>query len=175
MNMILDIFDNNNVRLYHQRGYNKKIRKDILFFESGLYDLREMIKYSINGKPYLEEGPALSCSETSNDSILAFTKDYATIGVDIEVEKPSSYYPFIVQNYFRSEERQYCIIDENSSINISRFFEIWVKKEAIIKSMGGSIYNDMLACNVFCSNYFGKLLYKKLDLSKIYHIAICFS
>ena len=175
MNMILDIFDNNNVRLYHQRGYNKKIRKDILFFESGLYDLREMIKYSINGKPYLEEGPALSFSDTSNDSILAITKDYATIGVDIEVEKPSTYYAFIAQNYFRSEERQYCIIDENSSINISRFFEIWVKKEAIIKSMGGSIYNDMLACNVFCSNYFGKLLYKKLDLSKIYHIAICFS
>ena len=117
----------------------------------------------------------MSFSDTSNDSILAITKDYATIGVDIEVEKPNPYYAFVAQNYFKSEERQYCIIDENSSINISRFFEIWVKKEAIIKSMGGSIYKDMLACNVFCPNYIGKLLYKKLDLSKIYHIAICLS
>jgi len=163
------------IYLYYQRGYSRIKRKELLLIESGLYSLNGKIKYSINGKPYLEEGPALSFSDTSNDSILAITKDYATIGVDIEVEKPSSYYPFIVQNYFRGEEKQYCIIDENSSIDISRFFEIWVKKEAIIKSMGGSIYNDMLACNVFCPNYIGKLLYKKLDLSKSYHIAICFS
>jgi len=115
----------------------------------------------------LEDGPAFSFSDTLNDSILAITEDYGTIGIDMEIERQCSYFPFIARHYFANEERQYCMEESNDSIDLRRFFEIWVKKEAIIKSKGGSIYDNLRAFNAFSPYYVERFIYKEIDFSQI--------
>ncbi len=97
---------------------------------------REMIRYKTydNGKPYAENiNLHFSLAHSSNLVICAVSD--SPIGVD--AEKIRHVNTDIARKYFTQKERGYVL--ENKSKAISRFFEVWTRKEAYVKMLGTGI------------------------------------
>ena len=85
-----------------------------------------------NGKPYIIKQPDFhfGISHTKNAITVAFSKE--PVGVDIEKIRDVDLK--VADRFFTEEEQKY--INSDVSLSCRRFFEIWTKKEAIIKKSG---------------------------------------
>ncbi len=109
------------------------------------------IRFIENSKPYI--------NDIDVDFNLSHSKDYfcysvvnksvSLIGVDIEVIKPIENLSSIVTNYMHSKEEAYIL---NKSISnyeqMLRFYEIWTRKEALLKMHGIGITTDLQLLNL---------------------------
>jgi 4'-phosphopantetheinyl transferase len=87
----------------------------------------ENLKYSEFGRPYLENHPNFNISHSENYLVCAIAKD-AQIGIDVEELKEINFQG-LSKRYFHKNEQQ--LIE-----NKRDFFEIWTRKEAILKAHG---------------------------------------
>lgn len=85
------------------------------------------IEFPLYQKPYFPQGPDFNISHSHNRIICAISSN-VEIGIDMEKVIRLDNYQFI--NYFNEEELAY--IDQNKS----HFYEVWTKKEAILKAAG---------------------------------------
>jgi 4'-phosphopantetheinyl transferase len=98
-----------------------------VFLQQILNDNLEKLKYTEFGRPYLENYLNFNISHSNQIVICAISK-YGRIGIDVEELKEINFQG-LSKRYFHKNEQQ--LID-----NQRKFFEIWTRKEAILKAHG---------------------------------------
>jgi 4'-phosphopantetheinyl transferase len=101
--------------------------------------LLKNISKSGNNKPYLPSSDfQFNLAHSGNVCVCAGTTN-ADIGIDIEQIKPINVTHF--QPYLTTKEQT--LISDNAAA-IAAFYEIWVKKEAVLKATGGMSDTELL-------------------------------
>lgn len=90
------------------------------------------IKYSVNGKPYLNN---INFSIANKDNITVLGISYSEIGVDIE--KVTNYSDIVLNYFFTDDER-------NGTENNYDFFKVYTLKEAYVKMLDLSLMDIKL-------------------------------
>ncbi len=88
------------------------------------------IEFPLHKKPYFPQGPDFNISHAYDRVVCAISSE-AQIGVDIE--KEISFDTYQLKKYFNEEELLYINEDKR------RFYEVWTKKEAILKAAGSGL------------------------------------
>jgi 4'-phosphopantetheinyl transferase len=103
------------------------------------HSLLKNIRKSGNNKPYfLSSDFQFNLTHSGNICVCAGTTN-ADIGIDIEQIKPINLTRF--QPYLTTKEQT--LISDNAAA-IAAFYEIWVKKEAVLKATGGVSDTELL-------------------------------
>lgn len=126
-------------------------------------------KCDSNHKPYLEGWKHFNISHSGDMVICCFSQE--EVGIDIEKETPLNVSEFTSQ--FCLKEEDYIL---NSDNVLERFYEIWVRKEAVLKAEGIGIMNGLNTINCLQNEvYFkGKIWHlTKLDLYNGYTSFLC--
>ena len=87
-----------------------------------------------NGKPYAKNVKIHFNLTHTENLVLCAVSDNA---VGIDAEKKRFVNVGVAQKYFTQKEREY--ISENKLKEVTRFFEIWTKKEAYVKMLGTGV------------------------------------
>tara|TARA_B100002019_G_scaffold291585_1_gene312166 strand:+ start:266 stop:976 length:711 start_codon:yes stop_codon:yes gene_type:complete len=97
-----------------------------------------------DGKPFLKNSnTSFNISHSSDWVILAFCKNYS-IGVDLEELRDVNFLN-ISKRFFNKEEQ---IFLKNSSNPKRTFFDLWSRKEAIIKANGNRLLSEISNTNI---------------------------
>ena len=147
----------NGIILWSSKGVRTS-RKEELIGKSPIALNIGSIEYNLNGKPFLNTGFVFSISHSLGFSALVVSNVYSSIGIDIEVNRPFKSWERIARRYFLKSEQEYCA--ENN--RLERFWQTWVKKEAIIKCLGGSILENALEVDTI--NYYGLINNGKMKI-----------
>ena len=108
---------------------------------AGLLLLRELgiqseseILFTLDGKPFLSEGPAFSLSHSGDFCVLAVGE--GRVGVDIErMDKANLQALYVIAN----EAEQAWILEKDQLL---RFYTLWTRKEALAKAVGTGNFRD---------------------------------
>jgi 4'-phosphopantetheinyl transferase len=107
------------------------------------------ISQSETGKPYIADFDlTFSLSRTKNMFAFVIGKHNQILGIDIEHIKPEIDYKNISLNYFSIEEQQSILSLKNDADQKRTFFEIWTRKEALLKALGVGLSNDLVKVHV---------------------------
>jgi 4'-phosphopantetheinyl transferase len=103
------------------------------------------IRYTENGKPYLEGGPFFNIAH-SGDYAVAVVSQTAPVGIDLEFTENTrgGNFPALAQKVFHPEELRYF----NKNPNRRRFYEIWTQKEAFVKMKGDGLGIGLKTVNI---------------------------
>ncbi|MCP4178616.1 MAG: 4'-phosphopantetheinyl transferase superfamily protein [bacterium] len=94
------------------------------------------IEYNSFKKPYFSDYPGVKFNLShSGDWVVAAVSEYE-VGIDCEIMKKLDSFLDIAKNYYSREEYVYLLEGESSFAQISRFYDIWTKKESFIKAVG---------------------------------------
>lgn len=104
---------------------------------TGAETLLTQWKRDKNNKPYISGWLPFSISHSENHVVVAFGADLQ-IGIDIEFQKPIDVDSLITS--FSKEEIDFIGGSENKN---KCFYEIWAKKEAVLKALGIGIVNGL--------------------------------
>jgi 4'-phosphopantetheinyl transferase len=104
------------------------------------------ILYTEKGKPYLKDNPNIHISISHTDHLSFFAVSKKNIGIDVEVydKKNIKIDQNIVENYYSIAEKN-CLKIKNTPKN---FYNLWTRKEALIKLTSGILNEDILKTNV---------------------------
>ncbi len=92
----------------------------------------EFINTSPTGKPFFLSSPSINFNIShSADMVVCCLTKSSSIGIDIEKIRPINWGNF--QHYFQSDEWHYIHNSDNPKLS---FFNLWVRKEALIKADG---------------------------------------
>jgi 4'-phosphopantetheinyl transferase len=89
-----------------------------------------------NNKPFVAGWHPFNISHSGN--IVVFAYGSSAVGVDIEAHTPINFTELIT--YFHPEEREFVMASRDSE---NAFFEIWVRKEALLKAIGTGLLNGL--------------------------------
>ena len=109
------------------------------------------IEYHSNTKPHLiNSNLDFNISHSKNYFAFAVAeKSGSIIGVDIEKLNNLKDYKSIIRDFMHEEEKTYILDDLISNEEqISRFYEIWTRKEAFLKMLGAGIIMNLPDINV---------------------------
>ena len=122
-----------------------------------------------NKKPFLENGPCFNISHSGNLVVVVFS-DTHEVGVDIEhiqdIDAAS------IAGHFHENEIHYL---KNNHYNKELFYEIWTRKEALLKASGEGITNGLNKISVLENKLFHdkEWIIQNIDLHPNYKCAIC--
>jgi 4'-phosphopantetheinyl transferase len=106
--------------------------------EEHVGDLIHKFKKDSDNKPYVEGWNQFNISHSAE--MVVFCHSSENVGIDIEKKIDFNFQEVI--DFLHPEEIQYIKIAENQCHS---FYEVWVKKEAILKASGIGIINGMNA------------------------------
>ena len=95
------------------------------------------VQYTDNGKPYFDGNPVYFSFSHSGGVVVCALAD-TLIGVDVEVIRPKkidSIKRIATRMFTMQEQKQ--LMEHNYDVNV--FYEIWVRKEALVKRSGVGI------------------------------------
>lgn len=104
-------------------------------------DLMKSMKKGRNGKPYIEDFSCFSISHTGR--IWAVLICERECGLDIQLEKKCDI-SAISRRLFAPEDADMVCGTGSLPDDTGRFFSIWVRREALTKALGGSVYDTTL-------------------------------
>lgn len=113
------------------------------------------------GKPALPGGPAFNVSHAAGRLLLAIAPQ-GRLGVDIELLHPVEDLEAIARHNFADDERE-AVLATPTADRDRAFLEIWTRKEALIKALGGGLSIPLQAFSVCLATNPGSLLHR-LDL-----------
>jgi 4'-phosphopantetheinyl transferase len=125
----------------------------------------------IFNKPQIENWYSFNISHSGKFSVFVYGDN--KLGVDIEEKCPMDYEELI--HIFHSNEKQYVFDSLDTG---TRFYEIWTKKEALLKAVGLGLINELssLDCSEGQVSYEGKLwFFHALHLAEGYAFSVCSS
>lgn len=105
------------------------------------------------GKPCFKEDIPLFLSISHSEDQIVLALSAYPIGVDLQKMEFKGSLPAderarkMANRFFSKEESAY--VTENSGLLLSRFFEVWTKKEAYVKMLGTGIDQDFSNFSVF--------------------------
>lgn len=128
------------------------------------------MRYSPSNKPYFNTDFHFSIAHSSDMVICAGSK--SSIGIDIELVAPMDLDDY--REYLTDNEWQFI---QNTKDKLNAFYELWTKKEALIKALGKGIELELNTIDVSADNgiYFGKEYhFQKLPVADTFiaHVAI---
>lgn len=101
------------------------------------------------GKPFLPDYDlTFSLSRTKNMFAFVIGKKDQILGIDIEQIKPEIDFKSIAMTYFGPEEQQSILSSKNIEDQKRTFFEIWTRKEALLKALGVGLNTDLVKVHV---------------------------
>lgn len=104
--------------------------------------------YNDHGKPYLPRCPwHFNFSHAESSGLIALTRDGA-IGVDLEAIHPLPELHDLAKRHFSISE-QATLVDLSGSAETRRFYQIWTRKEALVKGLGLSFARVSHQLNVW--------------------------
>jgi phosphopantetheinyl transferase len=111
--------------------------RDLLGKYLGMPPQQIRMNYTKNGKPYIESELGFSVSHKEHFAIIALTRS-GPVGVDLEYKRPITALMSLCQRFLSQSE---CDILHNlgQEDRLKQFYEIWVKKEAYTKLIGGQL------------------------------------
>ena len=124
--------------------------------------VKKNISYSYTPfhKPFIKgENIFFNESFSENYCTLVFSKS-KHVGVDVEVVKPIFFLNDLIDEIFCYDEKSYI----STGDKLLKFFQIWSRKEAILKSLGIGIVDDLKKVN---SNICDKLDHWKLIKTEV--------
>ncbi len=127
-NKILSIKNNKN-RL--QTLFADVLLRAVLCTSFGFNNRNLVFEKDSNGKPYLNERQ-VHFNISHSENMVAVAVSDRDIGIDLE--KARQVNPKLTERYFSEKENEY--ISVNNENWQTRFFEVWTKKEAILKRSG---------------------------------------
>jgi 4'-phosphopantetheinyl transferase len=102
------------------------------------------IEESLNGKPFTSDVDIpFSLSRTNNSFAFVIGRSSQSLGIDIERIKPGINFTSISQSYFSSMEQQLVFSFDRIADQNQAFFEIWTRKEALLKAIGIGINTEL--------------------------------
>lgn len=105
------------------------------------------INYFDNKKPFVEGSLIdFNLSHSSDYFAFAIANDKNTfVGVDIEVVRENLDITQITNNYFHKNEIDYILNNNSNDFTMHRkFYEIWTRKEALLKMLGTGLTENLL-------------------------------
>jgi len=102
------------------------------------------IEESVNGRPFTS-GVDLPFSLSRTKNIFAFVigQSNQLLGIDIEQIKPGIDFTNISREYFSIKEQQLIFSFDRIADQNRTFFEIWTRKEALLKAIGTGINAEL--------------------------------
>ena len=128
------------------------------------------IRFEEKGKPFVQGSKHFSISH-SGDFVGIALDDSAPVGLDIEGRSDASQ---SLVNHVCSQPE----IDFIEKKGLDAFFEIWTKKEALIKCTGTGMTVSLKEINVAKegeNEYMGRLFYIQHIVLGAYHLSVCSS
>ncbi len=128
-------------------------------------------QYGENGKPWVSEDLQFNLSHAHKKALIGFYRK--DIGVDIEYKKEIEGYCGIGDLVFTEKEKEYM----NAGNKKDRFYELWTRKEAIIKVIGVGLTDEVKDLSVGTKEQFykGNQIWQikkiKSDFDYIAHVA----
>ena len=127
---------------YHRRGdrlrslYTRSLLRILIGRYTNQSPLAIRLTMGIGNKPEFSDnlGWHINATHSGNWILLAIGK--YSLGIDVEEVKPDFTFTDVIPLSFSAEERQYI---ESDGKALFRFFELWTRKEAFVKAIGGGI------------------------------------
>lgn len=118
----------------------------LLFYSSGSIRHSDIIKNNF-GKPLIKDSDiCFNLSHAGDYALIGFTKNNP-IGVDIELVKENHELISLAKRFFHKDEIDaLTLIDSEKRTDY--FYEIWTKKEAVIKAFGKGLSQDLNSFSV---------------------------
>ncbi len=115
--------------------YHRLLGRALLLHALQLLNIKDFnlkhMTYSEMGKPQLETNPLINFNISHSEQIVVCAVSLNNVvGIDIEKEKTIDIYNF--KDHFSDHEWDLL----NCSSNTSLFFDLWTKKEALLKALG---------------------------------------
>lgn len=131
--------------------FRRKILSQYLIIEPSEIEF----SYNSYGKPLISEhqrsGIHFNYSHSGEFLIFAISKNIE-VGVDIELVKDLPDMIDLAKNYFSEKELQHFHSLENKTDRVNFFYEIWTRKEALLKALGTGIIDDLRSINLMTLN-----------------------
>jgi 4'-phosphopantetheinyl transferase len=135
----------------------------------GVHYLLHELQHDFYRKPFLENWKPFNISHAGEMVVFCYGKH--AVGVDLEkldrLDDPG------ILRYFHPEEQEYIIASKSTDL---AFYEIWVKKEALLKAIGIGITKglDQFSCVQDKIRYAGTDWHlHKIDLQQQYLCYLC--
>lgn len=141
------------------------------------------IKFDKNkyGKPYLKEYQKLSFNISHSGDFVVFAIDNKSVGIDIEKIEYIEYEK-IAKSFFTASEFDY-ITQNDSIIDLCKFYEIWTLKESYIKCCGQGLSMPLKSFSIERDKYdnikvisdheYNVYKFAVLNMDLNYKIAVC--
>lgn len=129
----------------------------------------DLLKTNINHKPFIENGPHFNITHSGKLVVVAFSY---TSEIGIDIEKIQNIDVCGIANNFHEHEITHL---KNNKYDLNLFYNIWTKKEALLKANGIGIVNGLnkvsvLEHKVFCTKQW---YVQNLSIHSDYKCAIC--
>lgn len=96
------------------------------------------------GKPLLPAASGRHCSWShSRDKWLLAVAAGGAIGLDVETFDASFDWAQTAQVAFHEQERAFVLAAETGTSRLQRFYNVWTRKEALLKGLGTGLHDDM--------------------------------
>ncbi len=141
------------------RSFISRTLLDVAFGKS----VGDWLLYSEYGKPYLKDEKYFSISHSGQAVILAISK--SLVGIDIEEIKEIEIDSFLP--YLSSNEQKELEISGN---DITKFYNIWTQKEAILKAESTGLTDNMSHLDSFTHSKY-QILQLPIDANYSCHLA----
>ena len=104
-----------------------------------------------NGKPILNGGPSFNLSHSGSWAMLAVAPQHPKLQLGVDIEKHRSIERDLPERFFSPNERS--IMQELQNTDwTTAFFQIWTRKEAVIKATGTGLSADLKGFDVSCGS-----------------------
>lgn len=115
----------------------------------GLAPDKIAIKYGNSGKPFIDAKVQFNCSHSQEIFVIAVS-DHKGIGIDIESIRPLDDIEGLMRQVFSEKEKEF-IRTQSQSMQKQVFFQLWTRKEAVLKALGKGIDSSITQFSVFSS------------------------
>ncbi|MEN5057163.1 4'-phosphopantetheinyl transferase family protein [Sphingobacterium kitahiroshimense] len=140
-----------------------------LIKDLGSSSLIDEYSLSSHGKPWIPDWKFFNISH-SGDLVLLSYGDM-NLGIDIEMHEDLD--PFLLTDNLHPEEFHYL---NTSKDKIKAFYDIWVRKEALLKAVGTGLTNNLHELNCLGNSIFyegTKWYYSDIDFYNGYSCCVC--
>lgn len=119
-------------------GESHRLLQQVLALHTGDKELAKTLigamKKGEHGKPYIEGFSCFSISHTGNIwAVLIADSEDEDCGLDIQLSRKC--------NYMGIAERWFAPEDVATITSSDEFFRIWTRREALVKALGGTVYD----------------------------------
>jgi phosphopantetheine--protein transferase-like protein len=135
------------------------ILRSVLAKSMNISPLEVTYGYGLNNKPSIPGNPLyFNITHTKEAFAFAVSNDF-NVGIDLErINQNTDILP-VMESFFSKKEREYILMPKTDPEIRNRFFQLWTRKEALLKAFGTGIIDNLAQVEVSEN---GNLLNRKL-------------